>query len=274
MRANIPHWPRERLLREACIAWNLRHLETESPLRPDNPDWDLLVNAVYAFCRHQFSDYDHIVTPETREELRNAIAAQARRLYPWLVGAIDPRTSSPKDDAPKNRDKYFVALSKRNATFITARAQLVQALRGTRGTERETLQAKVKELDRDSADTLRQFQAATQGYTTEWGEKAILLCWGRSDGVLKYWYVDRNLSQSHLRIFDFNCPGCSQRVTGSKCAVDLGAGIRLYVFSCHCLTLAANLKTTTLKGWELMVEAQNESPDENQKPTLCKNDIS
>ena len=40
----LPDWPAQRLIREASLAWSLRHLD-EPPLDPDESPWPLIRGA-------------------------------------------------------------------------------------------------------------------------------------------------------------------------------------------------------------------------------------
>jgi hypothetical protein len=86
---HFPAFPRQRLIREACATWNLRH--PDDPIHPSKSEWRMVYEAVIAKLRHEFSDYDKTVNSKNHDQLREEIRAAAKRRYPWLRPDMDPR---------------------------------------------------------------------------------------------------------------------------------------------------------------------------------------
>lgn len=231
---HIPQWNHLRLLREACATWNVRHPDTPASLGPEC-EWPLLVNVVHSFLRHQCTNYDVIVCPENREDLRGQIAAEVRKIHPWLVSHTDPRRYGKATAAKLTPLKYFDRLSQQSVELLTKRSALSQALHGARGDERKRLQIEFAHINQQFEDVQRPLRTvATEGPFKD----TRLSVARRSVEVHQYWFIAPNLFPCHLKNLDFHCSECRQRVQQSKRAVDLGAGIRLVVTSCHCMTIA------------------------------------
>jgi hypothetical protein len=257
------------LLSEACIAWNVRHPENKASLGPEC-EWPLLVNATYSFIRHSFTSYDQEVSAETREELRNRIAAEARKVYPWLALTEDPRNFSPDGSVDRKPEKYFNQLSKCSAALVTKRSQLVQALYKARGEERARLQAMLVELDADCEYAQRQFKTVAQKFGDGLGfnKDTRLEIFDRENRNNQdnqgYWYLGRKLFSCHLKDLGFKCPKCSARVLQTKRETDLGAGIKLFITSCHCMTVATSRdwRRQNLEIWTYTLPGAEEEEDD------------
>jgi hypothetical protein len=263
---SIPHWTPQRLLSEACTNWNVRHAEAKDKIGPDCP-WPLLVNAAHSFLRHNFTTYSQVVNSKNREELRNQIAVEVRKVYPWLVSDADPRHSG----SPESREgkaveplKYFNALSRHSAELVGKRAALISALRGTSGEERRRLEAELTQVDQAAEQVQRQFLTVEQQFGKLPGSNkdTRLSFWTRPPERHQYWFLERKLYPCHLKDLGFACPRCTQRIWQTKRATGVGAGLKVFIASCHCLSVATSpdLRWTSLESWSCAVEDTSRFP--------------
>ena len=95
MQINLPPWPPARIVSEAVLAFNLRHLD--APIDEETAPWSEIHDVVLRFLRHLLSPYDDqlhnhgFYDREYRDELADRIAREAGRRYPWLRTDTDPR---------------------------------------------------------------------------------------------------------------------------------------------------------------------------------------
>jgi hypothetical protein len=71
-----------------------------------------------------------------------------------------------------------------------------------------------------------------------------------------YLFSGHQLPPNRIRPLDIICERCSQRVWRTKTSVDLGAGVRLVVLACHCMSAAVAkryAKLITAKIWHQLI---------------------
>jgi len=159
MSFQLPDWPQQRLLREAVMAWNLRH--PRAKLDPVTSPWRNLYVAVLAFCRHDLTAYNRMLSElerdlaasgqsdlanrhlKARNALRKAIHAAAARQYPWLRPETDPRKNAENFSNGQKHRKVLNEASAQLADLIGLRAHLLEALR------REKDRATKKKLEQE-----------------------------------------------------------------------------------------------------------------------------
>jgi hypothetical protein len=261
----LPDWPPQRLVREAVMAWGLRHLD-EKELNPDDSPWPLIRGAVLAFLRHQQSDYHERLRArceydkEFRDTLASQIAAAAFRKYPWL-GVDDPRPFQESGDKP---GLPFNEVSKSLANLHEIRDQLISAICDLQreGNHRVAIAALQIELEetRKKIDRFYRFLTAPKIRKSETGgdlTRAFLRVHA-PDELGKYVFcTSKSPSPNHLKYLGFRCPRCNASVVRLKQAIAFGQGYgRMVVQSCHCLTFAihcpegpGHLSPVTLEKW-------------------------
>jgi hypothetical protein len=265
---HLPSWPPQRLLSEAVLSWNLRHMD-DALLDPQASPWPVLRGAVLAFLRHNLSAYDeHLRTrcehdPKFRDELAAQVAAAAYRKYPWL-GKDDPRPFlEPEDDSPS---QLFTEIARDLAHDHGVRDQLYSAIRDLK---RQGKLAQVAALK----TTLTQIEKRIErSYKTLTGPKYSHDTHGSqsrgwsfphlSEEMSRYYFLDdRVVTPNRYDYQGFRCPECNAPVVRLKQPVNFGQGWRMIVYSCFCHTLAIacppagrRLKPLTIEGWDFSGE--------------------
>jgi hypothetical protein len=207
----FPSMPMDRLLREACASFSLRH-PGEDPVNPATSEWPVVYRAVHSHLRHAYSAYDQDLSassgdPVLRERLRSEIESAAARSYPWLRLGRDPRTQAPTPGRP--RGLILSEMSSHLSDLVTQRAQLVVALGEYRRRAREhrayidTLKERLREVEDAIREAVGYFNASKG--VTEKG--ATLLYFGRVDGARCYLFGGRpDLAESYTKCAGFKMP--------------------------------------------------------------------
>jgi hypothetical protein len=260
----LPDWPPRRLVKEAVMSYNLRHLG-EPLLDRDASPWPLVRGAVLAFLRHQQSNYHDRLRGEYDQELRDSLATEltqaAYRRYPW-IGKDDPRpfTGQPEDGHPA---QLFTEIARDLAHYHGVRDHLSSAIRdlkreGNKQAQIKTLQDTLAEVEKRIA---RSYELLT-GPKYLHGEHG-----GQSRGFgfphlpeemgHYYFFDDRAVTPNRYHYQGFRCPQCNAPVVRLKQPVNFGQGFRMLVYSCFCHTMACvcpptgrQLKPLTLEGWD------------------------
>ena len=73
---------------ESCANRNLR--QPDKPCNLQKSEWDFLFAVVHSWARHALTNYDALVTPQSRETLRAKIDVMVANAYPWLRLERDP----------------------------------------------------------------------------------------------------------------------------------------------------------------------------------------
>jgi len=232
----LPNWPPERLVREAVLAWNLRHPGKEFSATSPWPD---LCAAVHRFLRHQHSVYDQTLDAlagydaEVRDELAEAIYQLARAQYPWLRSETDPRPF-PKALAVPDLlfDKRSYALSEVH-TRISHLESALRDLQHKTGVwdQVHQLRAELSELRQIARE---EFKALTQTVPQSYAHSTTYV--RRKERA--YYYGGLALPESYTCYAGFRCSACDMAVMQTKRAVPVGQGRRWLVFSCGCTSYA------------------------------------
>jgi hypothetical protein len=240
---NLPDWPPQRLLAEAALAANLRHMEKE-PLDLDDAPWPLLVSAALAFLRHNLTAYDERLRtrcerdPEYRDALAAQVTAAAYRKYPWLRD--DPRPFPDPDPSPV---PLFTAIARDLAHQHSVRDSVLSAIRDLK---REGKLAQVAALTKLLAgieeSIARDFETlAAPKYSRSLGG-GFCRTFGfkhRPEEIGRYCFLDdRPIAPNRYDYQGFRCPECDALVVRLKQLRDFGQGFKMRLFSCHCRALA------------------------------------
>jgi hypothetical protein len=253
---HLPEWPASRLVYEAVVAWNFRHLD-EEPLDIDSAPWPLIRGAVLAFLRHNLTDYDDRLRrrcehdPAYRDALASQIAQAALRKYPWLDN--DPR---PFPEAAED-SLLLDTVAKHMEQLHSLRDQMLSAARDLRrsggspqhiaGLQREA--AGVAEQIRQAYDFLIAPKISADGTAT----RSLVI--ERTNGAY-FFHSKGELPLNRIHFVGFTCPRCQASVAQRKGFISLGQGYdRVVVWSCHCLTFCvyqpprARVAPMTLEHW-------------------------
>jgi hypothetical protein len=120
LKVALPSWTPARVIAEACAAWAVRH--PDNPCDPGKSDWCFIVNVVHSWARHGWTNYEQVVSSETRQELHTAIAAQTFKAYPWL------RSDTRSSQKPKEEPRPMAALSQALSRLVAHRSDLLMEL--------------------------------------------------------------------------------------------------------------------------------------------------
>ena len=274
----LPDWPPQRLVREAVMACNLRHLE-EKPLDFDSSPWPLIRGALLAFLRHQHSLYNERLRArceydkDFRDTLAAQIAAAAFRKYPWL-GQDDPR---PFPEPVSQPELPMDEISSRLADLHSHRDQLLSALRDLRRESacKAMLDALQSEIEEVTADIDRAYNFLSmpkiKSSSDGGGLVRAIVRVHEADQLGEYvFYATKQPSPNHLKYLGFHCSRCGASVMRLKQTVAFGQGFeRMVVQSCHCMFLAVmcpkdgpgRLRPLTREIWQKYLE---ETSDERQ----------
>jgi hypothetical protein len=248
LRVAVPRWSRDRVTAEAIANWNLRH--PESPAGPDS-EWSLIANVVLAFARHAWSNYDQIVTPETRDNLQARIRAEAQRAYPWLRGSSNPPAAQTQE--PQKADvRIFEHLSREFCELSSRRSAAMLAfgeLKRKRPLDRKMVDQLQAEIDEADAKMKRIFSVVQPD---EYGDRHLVVQHESDD----YWWLGQKLPLNYVepvpgRII---CPACEARLWRTKKKIDCGAGVRAIAFSCHCFAACGSDGRANEEWWRAVVE--------------------
>lgn len=255
MRIELPSWPAYRLVYEAVLTFNMRHLRDQ--LDAESSPWIEVHNAVLKFLRHRLSSYDQQLhdhatfDQEYRDELAAEIRTAAYRKYDWLRKDVDPR---PLPEPPQSR-LFFDRRASELADLHTIKDQLHSAIRDLRcaGVDRreeiQSLQLSLAEIEQEIDEKFCLFR-------TEPATKGTGNCLLGAHNATGYYFGGRKLSENYTRYAGFRCPNCRAAVMRTKQAVACGQGRRMIAFSCHCLAFSVDppgpgyaLKPVTLERW-------------------------
>lgn len=239
MQISFLAWPPQRLIREAVLVHNLRH--PEDKLDRDQTPWERIVPCLFAFIRHELTDYDTELyhrtqgqrSREERDRLVREISAQAKRTWGWL--ASDPRgTFGPAGGKELEYDRAARQL----ADERTILHHVARVLRDTRAPKRRAeLKSLLSVIERDIANDSIPFQVKN-----EVGEDGKRFAHGHSRLTATgkdYDFFGLGLAPSYVtHLAGVHCPRCSKIIRCTKSPVKLGQGRRRYIYSCHCLCLA------------------------------------
>ena len=264
MQISLLHWPPQRLVRESVLNHNLRH--PEARLDEEESPWEVIVAVIYAFVRHELTDYDAELAAQTEgaydEGKRNALAARitARtlRAFPWLKQ--DPRPFPAQERGLELDDN-----ARRVANLRTLEYHVKQVLADTREAGRKKeLRAKLTEIrdriarfddlfDRSPLPSARHIRIYSR--ETETGADYDWFCY---DFHLNY-----------LQYVGFSCPVCGAPIMAVKRAVPFGQGRKRYFISCYCVCIATDklIRRLKMKWWQEVLEEHGllETPSPKEK---------
>jgi hypothetical protein len=260
---HLPDWPAPRLVYEAAVAWNFRHLD-EEPLDMDTAPWPVIRGAVRAFLRHTQTDYDDRLRcrcehdPVYRDQLADQIALAAKRKYPWLDN--DPR---PFPEEEPGDSLIFDRMAKHLADLHGLRDQMLSASRDLRrsGGEPDHVRALRSEVDEVNRRIRRLYSFLAAPKTAEEGTAGRALALNRSDGPREYFFhSDSELPPNRIDYTGIRCPRCQASVAQRKGFVSLGQGYdRMVIWSCFCLTYLVyvipkrRVRPITVERWAQLV---------------------
>lgn len=233
---DLPNWGFNRLLKEACTSWNLRHPDSEQANPIESP-WPLLYNAVLTFLRHCHTDYDQMLSLSggdelVREQLRAEIFAAAMKLYPWLRLGSDPRVG--QSVRIGRAAKFYDRISSELSDLVSRRGQIVTAvneLKRKRSLETKqriaVLQIELQQLQEDIEVRTRAFKTAPEiaGVEITPEIKGFRLEIMRQSEPV-YLFGDLPLAECYTESAGFRCPNCNNLVKRTKVARDYGAGFK------------------------------------------------
>ena len=234
----LPSWPMQHLLKEACGYWNIRHPEAKA--FSDRSEWPLLYNVVLSYLRHSHSCYDQALAQgANREGLRERISRAARIAYPWLRIERDPRKTEPATGEPSKHERPFNRFSRQLATLVGQRARLTEALAYERRHQAEGWRIRLAQTQKQLAKVNTQierlsdlFEPSVKPDQDGKGTRVHPLYCRHS--VPGYDFAGRALTPNYTERAGFTCPKCSAQVLRTKCALPVGAGKKELVLSCHC----------------------------------------
>jgi len=233
---SFPNWTMDRLLSEAAASWSIHH----EPIDARTGDWPALYNAALCYLRHLHSCYDQeLHHGADRDALHQAFNEAARAKYPWLRLSRDPRQPKVEPEAVGLPRRIFADRSKRLSDLISkkdhlfrARSALKREWRSDYKVRCEAINSELRQLEAQIADLLEHIQCVTKPSESR--------CPGVDMQVhckSQYLFGGRTLPENYTRGLSFKCPARSQTVCGTKRPIDLGAGVWLNSFSCHCLSV-------------------------------------
>lgn len=231
---NLLSWPPVRLVRESVLNYNLRH--------PDGPvldaaksPWEDIVPVIYAFVRHELTDYDDDLRTSTAgaydEATRNRLAAslnaRTRTACPWLKS--DPRPF-PVKGIPFELDEIAARL----ADLRTFEYHVSQVLRETQDI------AWRKELKARLTRTRERIARLTHVFDSDPPPSpAHVKIYSRptsAEGAYDWFGFFPKINC--LNFSGFRCPECGASVMATKRAYPFGAGRKRFFASCFCLCIA------------------------------------
>jgi hypothetical protein len=246
MQISLLQWPPQRLVRESILNHNLRH--PEAPLDAEKSDWADIVPVIYAFVRHELTNYDAelrvegIYDEDKRNALAARVAARARTAFPWLKQ--DPR---PFPKPPKGLELDDAA--RRLANLRTREYHLLQVLADIRDSAwKKELK---KELD-NCRQKIENFTIPFKVTPPSEADKYVGAYSRKTDTGTDYdWFGHRFDHFNYLEFVGFTCPVCRVSVLQTKRAVSLGQGRKRFLVSCHCVCVAMErFMRLKSKRWE------------------------
>jgi hypothetical protein len=258
---HLPNWPIQRLLKEACAEWNLRH--ADGLLDWQTAPWPRVVVALFGFLRHRFADYDLQVKarPELRLALRAQIKCAALRAYPWLGKSDDPRATISTE--PESQPGAFREYMKDLERVRTIRDRELAASRdpALSPAQRAFLRKRVAQCEA----TLRR---GWEFQRLDYEGLIALRVEANGDGNStppEYYFDGRLLSPNLVRTLEFSCPHCGARVQVTKRPVQLIPGRAVTIAACFCANLMADPRPgyrlkPDLKLWETLLQAIGRLP--------------
>ncbi len=261
---HLPDFPPQRLLAEAVMAANLRHLEME-PLDLETSEWPLLVSVTLAYLRHNLSAYDERLRarcehdPEYRDELAEQVAVAAFRKYRWL--REDPR---PFPESDISWSPIFTILARGLTEDYGVRDQLHSAMRDLRREGKSAQVAALKvTLGKIEQRIKRSYETLTSPKYGDQSSRTFDLSHLPEEMGRYYFFDDRVVTPNRYHFAGFRCDECEAPVVRLKQPVDFGQGWRMQVHSCHCRTLATacppagrRLKPLTSQRWNFVAVAE------------------
>jgi len=259
---HLPDFPPQRLLDEAALSWNLRHMDESPLLEADTSPWPLVRGAVLAFLRHRLSAYDDRLRGEYNHELRDELATEiaraAYRRYPWIA-KDDPRPfPEPKDDG---QSQLFTELARDLARDHSTRDHLVSAIRDLKREGKlaqvAALQTALAKIERRIGHSYRILTEPKYLHDAS-GSSSRGYGFPHHDEQMGHYYFldDRAVTPNRYDYLGFYCPQCDARVVRHKQPINFGQGFKMIVHSCYCTTQAAvcppagrHLKPLTLTEW-------------------------
>jgi predicted RNA-binding Zn-ribbon protein involved in translation (DUF1610 family) len=243
----LPDWPPQRLVREAVLAWNLRHL-SQDKLDVETSPWPLVRGAILAFLRHLHSDYDERLRvrcerdPKFRDDLAAQVAAAAYQSYLWL-GKDDPRPFPESEQ--DSMTLPFDVISKSLSNSCTIRDQTISAIRDLKrqGNHKHEIAALENGLQKNNRDIERQYSfLSSPKILPEQGKTRYFLQVHKQDDVDPHYHFcsNKEVTPNRIEYIGFRCPRCGVSVARWKQIVPLGQGYRCVTFACHCLTVAVH----------------------------------
>jgi hypothetical protein len=252
MQISLLNWPPRRLVRESILNHNLRH--PEAPLDLEKAPWQDIVSVIFAFVRHELTNYDAELRAQTKgaydEEKRNALAeritARTRAAFPWLKQ--DPRPF-PK----KERELELDESARRLADLRTYEYHVSQVLSETR--------------DRLRKKELREHLVSVREKIAEWtgsfdnspppSEHHVRVYSRPTKTGKDYDFFGYHFHLNYLRFCGFTCPLCRVSVIAVKRALPFGQGQKRFFASCHCVCIATD-KTLRRLDFAWWTDALNE----------------
>lgn len=260
MQINLPPWPPARIVSEAVLAFNLRHLDT--PIDQETAPWNEIHDVILRFLRHDLCQYDDQLRdhgsydPEFRDELASRIAREAGRRYSWLRKDIDPRPFQEEAGTVLAFDSVAHSL----AYCQTLRQHIKSAMRDLRraamvSNRQEKLNHLAEALQRVDDKIAKEFRfLKTPTLAKDQGVYYIAEHPGQYAG--KYFFGGRQYAPNHFVYLPITCPECGVRIVKTKRPVPFGQAKRLIAFSCGCYSVAADppaagyvLPAMTLEEW-------------------------
>src|SRR6267142_2598887 len=251
MQISLLHWPPVRLVRESILNHNLRHPATE--LDAEKRPWPEIVPVIYAFVRHELTNYDAELRVQTEgaydEEKRNRLVAQvtarARAAFPWL--RRDPR--------PFPQEKKSLELdetARRLADLRTLEYHIKQVLSETRDRERR------KELKEKLGNTRQRIANLTSAFDSSPppSDRHIWVLSRKTQTGAEYDWFGYRFHLNHLELFGFTCPLCGASVMETKRAFPFGQGQKRFFDSCYCVCIATGkfIRLTSKRWGEILRE--------------------
>jgi hypothetical protein len=242
---HLPDWSPQRLIREALVSHGFRHL-SEEPIDPETAPWPVLRGILFAFLRHQQSNFDECLRWRARpdEAFRDELASRVHRAacakYSWIRGD-DPR---PFPEEPDTTTRPLDKVSRQLADLHSVRDHLCSAIRDLRREghreDQEILERQLLDVQADIDRLVRFFQVPKIIERESGNMASCMLVYAHApEQQGEYFFATSSrFSANHLKPLGFRCSACCAHVMRLKQTQDFGQGYRMVVFSCHCLSLA------------------------------------
>jgi hypothetical protein len=255
----LPNFTPKRLVEEAVIAHNLRHLEQ---LDPVTAPWSVLTNVIVAYLRHAWTDNDQRLSGVYDRELRDKLAAKVAKAafqkFPWL--REDPRPFPETTVTPLAFDEAATHLSYLYGLVdqLTAGIWDLRSLPSTPETRKRIRDlSEILTGTRDAiAEHDRLFAPAQPNEVNDY------LAVRSPEKLGQYMFNGGGLAMNYLNFVGFDCPNCNYAVLVTKRPTSFGQGRKLSAYSCGCLTYAVDPPpldhvygfTVDLALWTKMIE--------------------